>query len=96
MVFGVFIKGELCNECRNFINNLEGETWVNDEYRCEMLIAAEGIMVIAELIAKSENYQNVRYTDTKAWLKKYRQKWVQKNKESELSAIESMFMYFEK
>ena len=52
-------------------------------------------MVIAELFAKLAGYQVERYSDTKQWLKKYREKWVQKNKESELHEIEKMFLTLE-
>jgi len=83
-------------ECEAFIGKLQKEKWINQEYRDEMLIAAEGILVIAELIAKSEKYSIERISDTNTWLNKYRQKWIQKNKESELSSIEDVFMYFER
>lgn len=34
-------------------------------------------------------------TDTREWLEKYRQKWILKNKESELAKIEEVFLYCE-
>ena len=81
--------------CKEVKEKLSGESWERDEYRQELLIAAEGIMVIAELFAKLAGYQVERYSDTKQWLKKYREKWVQKNKESELHEIEKMFLTLE-
>lgn len=34
-----------------------------------------------------------RITNTKEWLEKYRKKWLNKNKESELRNIKEMFLY---
>lgn len=76
-------------------NKLEREKWDSDEYRQEMLLAAEGICVMAELYAKLEGIAVTRMTDTEEWLKKYRTKWMQKNKESELCNIEELFRYCE-
>lgn len=79
-----------------FTGKLSAEEWVNDEYRQEMLLAAEGICVIAELLAKAEGKVVNRVTDTEEWLEKYSQKWLKKNKESELYKIEEMFIACEK
>ena len=76
-------------------NRLEREKWDSDEYRQEMLLAAEGICVMAELYAKLEGIAVTRMTNTEEWLKKYRTKWMQKNKESELCNIEELFRYCE-
>ena len=72
------------------------ESKIDNEYRGEMLIAAEGIAVVAELIAKEAGYTFKRLTDTEKWLVKYRRKWLAKNKESELCEIERMFRVMEK
>ena len=66
---------------------LQAEQWSNDEYRQEMLIAAEGICMLAELSAKLSGTNCPRITDTAAWLEKYQAKWLQKNKPSELFRI---------
>lgn len=81
--------------CKNIVEKLDKVEWECDEYRQEIMIAAEGIMVMAELFAKFADYEIERYTDTEQWLKKYRIKWVEKNKESELCEIEKMFRTFE-
>lgn len=78
-----------------FSKKLDKEQWINDEYRQEMLIAAEGICVMVELSAKIQGINAERKTSTKVWLQKYREKWLQKNKESELSKIEEMFLRIE-
>lgn len=78
-----------------FAEKLSSEIWKNDEYRQEMLISFEGLCVIAELFAKMLELPVSRVTDTKEWLEKYRQKWILKNKESELAKIEDVFLYCE-
>jgi len=72
---------------------LENETWTLDEYRQEMLIAAEAICTCAELEAIYERIKPMpeRLTDAENWLPKFREKWIAKNKESELSRIEQFF-----
>lgn len=82
--------------CEEFVRQLTAEQWENDEYRKEMLLAAEGIEIMAELTAQTAGYLVSRRTDTETWLKKYRQKWLEKNKESELSKIETVFLYMDK
>ena len=72
-----------------------GESWRNDEYRQELLLAAEGICVMAELSAKLAGYELERVSSTEEWLCKYRQKWLEKNKASEVYRIEEMFLYYE-
>ena len=74
---------------------LSGEQWVNDEYRQEMLLAAEGICVIAELWTKLLGNPVSRLTDTRKWLQKYSEKWLQKNQPNELYRIREMFEYCE-
>lgn len=74
---------------------LDGVEWVNDEYRQEMLIAAEGVCVMGELSAKMFNEDILRITDTNEWLDKYRRKWKEKNKKDEFDRIEDMFIYLE-
>lgn len=85
----------LQRECRAYMEELSAQTWVNDEYRQEMLIAAEGLCLMAELTAKLDGYEMERTTDAQSWLAKYKEKWLAKNKPSELCNIEEMFMYCE-
>ena len=74
---------------------LSAEKWVNDEYREEMLIAAEGICVMAELMTKRQKGEVERLTSTNEWLKRYSDKWMAKNKRSELYNIKEAFEYCE-
>ena len=77
------------------IEKLSNEEWKNDEYRKEMILCLEGTLVMAELILKVKKYPIKRVTDTEKWLKKYREKWLLGNKESELSEIEKVFRFYE-
>ncbi len=69
------------------------DIWEKDECRQEMHIAAEGVCVMAELYAEMTGMSVERTTDTKEWFSKYKEKWLQKNKPSELYNIEEMFLY---
>ena len=81
--------------CLGVIQTLSQETWALDEYRRELLIAAEGLIVMAELFAKCAGYSITRYSDTNQWYEKFRTKWLEKNKPSELYEIEKMFVTLE-
>lgn len=79
----------------DLVENLSAQQWKNDEFRQELLIAAEGICVMAELQAKMDGENPTRITDTRHWLEKYKEKWLQKNKENELYRIAEMFSFCE-
>lgn len=70
---------------------LSGQVWENDEFRQEILLAAEGVCVTAELQQKLEGKNPTRITDTHQWLNKYAQKWLEKNDKNELYRIEELF-----
>ncbi len=74
---------------------LEYETWIQDHFRQEIMLAAEGVAVMAELMLLLRGCSISRLTDTERWLKKYRTSWLKKNKESELREIEKMFCLLE-
>lgn len=82
--------------CVEFINTVSEDTSCMTEYRREMLIACEGLAVMAELYAKMCGISIERVTDTEKWLSKYSRNWRIKNKESELSEIIKMFEKIEK
>lgn len=77
--------------CKSVIDNLKSQTWEKDEYRRELLVCAEGIIVMAELFAKLAGYEAYRTSVTSKWLSNYRKSWLKSNKESELNEIEKMF-----
>ena len=77
--------------CTEIIDTLITQIWIHDEYRQEILLTAEGLMVMAELYAKLAGYQLETYSDTEKWLEKFSTKWLDKNKPSELFRIQDMF-----
>ena len=81
--------------CTEIINDLRDQIWYNDEYRQEILLAAEGLIIMAELFAKFAGYQIDRVANTEQWLEKYTSKWLEKNKPSELYRIIDMFRVLE-
>lgn len=72
---------------------LGAEEWTNGDFKEEFLLAMEGVCVLAELSAKLSGIEFQRLTNTAEFLARYRVKWTQKNKESELSRIEDIFTY---
>ena len=79
-------------ESAKLIECVRSDTWQTSEYKEQIILAAEGVMVMAEIFALRAGYKMKRITDTKNWLKSYKKKWLQENKESEYSEIEKMFM----
>lgn len=75
-----------------FVQRLAEQSQFNEEIRQEMLLAAQGVCLMAELYEQAKGTQFHRLIDTKQWLTGYRSKWLQKNKESELYRIESLFL----
>lgn len=67
------------------------ENWDRDEFRQELRLAAMGVCVMAEQMGALAGYELQRVTDTEAFLSLYRKKWLEKNKESELRNIETLF-----
>ncbi len=86
---------ETLEESFNIIRELKNDEW-QDEYKEQILLSAEGVAVMAELMALYAGYSVVRKTNTEKWLQKYREKWLEANKESELSEIEKLFYTLEK
>lgn len=78
-------------ECSEILDGLNTQTWILDEYRQEILLAAEGLIVMAELYGKLAGYQLENYSDPEKWLEKFSSKWMEKNKSSELFRIQDMF-----
>ena len=83
------------SETKTIVEELSQQKWERDEFRLEMLLAAEGTAVIAELMLKHMGFSVERWTDTEKWLKKYREQWLKRNKESELFRIEELFRHLE-
>ena len=81
--------------CKAFAEELKGQTWRNDEYRQEMLLAAEGLCLVAQMSEKMNGIQTEKLIDTRKWVEKYSEKWLEKNKSSELHRITEMFSWLE-
>lgn len=78
-------------DCQSVIAELKEQTWEIDRFRTEFIIAAEGIIVVAEMLAKFGGYDHKRVSDTAEFLKHYRESWMASNKESELYRLEKLF-----
>ena len=86
---------EAAAEAKKIVVELSQQKWEEDEFRLEMIVAAEGTAVIAELMLKHMGIEIKRWTDTEKWLEKYRTQWLKRNKESELFRIEELFRHME-
>ncbi|MCR4718954.1 MAG: family 20 glycosylhydrolase [Firmicutes bacterium] len=84
------------DEGAKLIAHISSEKGQTSEYGRQIILAAEGTMVMAELFALQSGYKIKRITDTKKWLEKYKEKWLEANKKSELSEIEKMFITLDK
>jgi len=91
-------------EYLELVGVLNGEAWKAnnssmsqnlEEYRKEMLLAAEGICLMAELSGKLAGYKINKVADTGEWMNRYSRAWLKKNKPSELRKIEELFTYYE-
>ena len=65
--------------------------WAQDNYRKEILCAAEALCVVAELTAKMDGMEIPRITDTEKFIATYEENWRAANKESELSEMTGFF-----
>lgn len=77
--------------CNNILDTLQAETWKLDEYRQEILLTAEGLIVMADLYGKFAGYHTNNTSNPEKWLKNFSSKWLEKNKPSELFRIQDMF-----
>lgn len=83
-------------ECGSLISDVSADKAIKNCYREHIILAAEGVMVMAEQWAKHAGYTIDRTTDTEKWLADYRRLWLSESKESELSEIEKMFRMVER
>ena len=79
-------------DCMGVIRELKTQTWEVDKYRTEFILAAEGIIVVAEMLAKFGKYDHKRVSSTQEFLEHYRESWTASNKESELYRLEKLFL----
>lgn len=81
--------------CQSVIADLNNQQWEKDEYRSELIICAQGIILMSQIFAKLAGYTRDSVIDASLWLERYRASWLASNKESELCEIEKMFKFFE-
>ncbi len=74
---------------------ITAEDWTHGDFKAEVLNSIEGICVLAELGSKLAGIETERITDTEVFLGRFREKWLEKNKISELTRIEDLFRYME-
>lgn len=88
--------GEVQRDCLSLRKRIEADFALSSSIREEMLLVVETLLVMAELNATLFCREFVRVTETCAWMEKYRNMWLKKNKPSELSLIETVFVEYEK
>ncbi len=76
--------------CKKLLADLK-TPWDNDEYRQELILAATGFWVMAEITASRAGYPITPTADAAQWLRDYSDAWRSKNKESELRTIIKLF-----
>ena len=95
----VIVEGtieDVQNECKQIEELLSDKKWENDEFRIELLLAAQGVCVCAEQYEKLMGKNPARTVDVDKWLEKFSQKWLEKNKPSELFRLQDVFNVLEK
>ena len=79
--------------CLALLEELKGQKWQQQGLLEEMQMAAEGMALIAELFAKIAGYSLEQTVSVEKWLERYKKKWLEESKQSELSRIEALFDY---
>ena len=72
---------------------LSAEDWTYGDFKEEMMLALEGVLVVAEIGAKLAGIEIERLSDTKSFLSRYGAKWRAKNKESEMWRLDDILGY---
>ncbi len=84
---------EITEEYKRIEKLLSEKTWRHDSVRRELLLAAEGTALMAELAGVMAGLKFDRVTDTVAWCDRFSERWLCNNKPSELYRIRDMFLY---
>ena len=72
-------------------NALLAEKWDNGDYKCQLINAIQGIMLIVETNAIMSKTPITRLIDIKTWLNEYTRLWLKSNKPSELYRVVKLF-----
>ncbi len=78
-------------DCQRLIDRVSNEVWGNDDCRTEILVVAEGVMLMAEIFSALGGYPLTPTVQCDRWLSSYKAQWLKKNKPSELHNIEALF-----
>lgn len=91
------LSDEDLTEIQSLLPGIRGKlsgTWEKDQFRREMLCAAEGICLMAELYAKLDGKKVNRLVDADKWMADYAANWRRTNKENELGNILDLFAWY--
>lgn len=77
-------------ECDTLIKDVLSDSWKQENYKEELLSAAEGMKVIIHFIAAYEGYKISENANPKKWIEEYSRLWLEKNKPSELHVVQDM------
>ena len=89
------VVSEVQSVYKTLAPELSAENWEYGDFKEEMLLALEGVCVVAELGARLIGAPVERLTDTESFISRYGAKWREKNKESELWRIADVLRYCE-
>lgn len=82
--------------CHKIIADLSGEVWERDVFRQEIIIGAEAVAVMGELLAKAAGYGIEPTVSVPLWLEKFKASWLERNKPSELGKLVEMYEFMDK
>ena len=80
---------------KKIMPSLKALDWSYGDFKAEFINTITAICVSAELAAKLAGIECERLTDTEAFLKAYSEKWLEKNKASDLWRITDILGYVE-
>lgn len=83
------------DKCFELIDEVSNEKWQEEKIKEQIILSAKCIALMTEILAGCAEYSIERKTDTKKIVESYRKKWLEDNKESELSEIEKVFLYLD-
>lgn len=82
--------------CHKIIADLSDEIWERDEFRQEIIIGAEAVVIMGELLAKATGYDIKPTVSVPVWLEKFKASWLKRNKPSELDKLVEMYEFMDK
>ena len=86
---------EIQGAYKRIVPALAAEDWTHGDFKGEFINTMTAICVSAELAAKLAGLECERLTDTEEFLNAYGERWLKKNKPSDLWRIEEILRYVE-